>query len=209
VSREPNNVSIIFDSGAFGGTRDTRRGEPRERLKLIKAVIKAARVGGPGPEDDRSNHYLVSGNRAKWRDKERISTTTPVPERASKPKRRQEMENRCQRCLPKYSIMNGWWALCGPLVAGRSCRVAFPVPCSLGDVGAVACCDICDRKDLEEKAARIDSVELAASNSLPVEQWYQQLVAGSTKQEIRASVLDPHLVCVHKVPCMSEPAIDS
>jgi hypothetical protein len=64
--------------------------------------------------------------------------------------------------------------------ARSSRRVTFPTPCSLGDLSTAAGCDIGDRKDLEKKAAHIETVELVVADSLLVEQWYQQLIVSST-----------------------------
>jgi hypothetical protein len=79
------------------------------------------------------------------------------------------------------------------------CRVKFPVPCSLGDLGTAAGCDIGNSKDLEEKPAQIESVELVVSDSFLMRQWYQQLIVSST--EIRASALDPDLDATINCAC--------
>jgi hypothetical protein len=49
------------------------------------------------------------------------------------------------------------WSLRGPLVTGSPWCVTFPILCSFGDLGTASGCDIGDRKNLEEKPARIMS----------------------------------------------------
>jgi hypothetical protein len=67
-------------------------------------------------------------------------------------------------------------------VERSSCHVMCPVPCSLGDLGGTAAgCNIGDRTDLKEEPAQIELAELVVSDSLLVEQWYQQLIVSSTQ----------------------------
>jgi hypothetical protein len=81
---------------------------------------------------------------------------------------------------PQLRMFTGH-ALKRPFVAGSSCRITYPVPCSLGELGTAAGCNIGDRKDLEEEPAQIESLVLVVSDSLLVEQWYQQLIVSSTQ----------------------------
>ena len=82
----------------------------------------------------------------------------------------------------------------GPSGNRKSVVCHVPILCSFGDLDTASGCDIGDRKNLEEKPARIVPAELGVSDSFLVEQRYHS--------EIRASVVDPDLVGGHKLLCL-------
>ncbi len=67
----------------------------------------------------------------------------------------------------------GHWVVPTRAIGNRKSVVCHvPIPRSVGDLDTASGCDIGDRKNLEEKPARIVPAELGVSDSFLVEQWY-------------------------------------